>query len=437
MSGKMRWLPAALFLCYAVSLSALAMNSYSSLAFSGTEGSYGVLLVLALFAAFFWGLAIYVSIRQRLTIPWVSTLVFAGIAGIAAVATRPFQSADPFYYMTSATMAARYGLNPYFVNISQAFALHPDNSVLRFLSSGMGTSTFPYGYVFYGYLQTIWHLALGNQTVMLYLHKAIMLATAIGCGFVASKVDAELADRGGRSPLKTGWWILIVGLNPLVLLEGVAEGHNDLMIAFLILTMFLLLLKRLPGWAVFVFLVALQLKFSVIFLVPFLLVWCFREGVRPSWKIAIYGFGALLSFIPYWLFLGMRAIPPGMLSFASISAHQGSLLEQLMFVISSSVNRNTPYGFAQIPGFFWYPVLLIITVLYAWKWKSGTEHLMLWCGVTYLLYLGIFTTYLQQWYILWLLPFVPLLSLDKQKRWLPVLVAVYMLLLVLAFRFGY
>lgn len=431
---------AVLLFAYALSFVAIAAASYLLLHFMGRNGdltaslpflvlqSFSVLIYLAVVAVSGkWGLP-----RRR------SMLAFGGLAGLAAVIAYPFQSLDVLYYIASVVMAKVYALNPFTATVSQALQSHPRDPLLGLVFAyNYGSARFPYGYTFYGYLQNLWTLTLGNPIALLYLHKAVMFLVAIACGLAASQLDKALGADSGRKPLGQRWWLLVVSLNPLVLLGCVADGHNDVVLALLVLLVFLLLTKRRPAWAVAIFIVALQWKVSVALLVPFLLVWAIREGVRPLRRIVAYVAAIAASFVPYYLFLGIRGVP--WLAFNGATSNLGAVLRQvpLVFEAYSKTAAVTAWsGIFWVGSHLWWPTFVALVAMYAWKAKPGVANLMVWSAWAYILFLLVFTTYLLPWYFVWLLPFLPVLSWERQKLYVWVFTSVSMLELVVRFR-GY
>jgi hypothetical protein len=408
-------LSTALLAGYAIAAIALAAGSYILLRPFGENGSFRLdygLTALQVVPPLLW-FAMVLASRNRGLPSLRAILSIGGLASLAAVVAYPFQSMDAIYYTASAAMSSRYGLSPFNVSIGEALTAHPHDQLLKLLFYyDYGTTKFPYGYLFLGYLQTLWNMTLGSPAAVLYLHKAVMLGVAVVCGVLAWQLDRALR-RGGSKPLELRWWLLLVTLNPLVLQDGVANGHNDLVLLLLVLLMFLLLFQKRAGWALVVFVIALQWKVTVGLLGPFLLIWAWREGVRPRWKIAAYAVGIAASFLPYWLLLGVRGVP--WLTLAGTNSNQGSLLRQIVLAlapVSSSAVTVLASGLSWASTFLWWPTVVLLALLYAWKGRPGVSSLIGWCACIYLLFLGVFVAYFKPWYLLWLLPFAPLAAWD-------------------------
>jgi hypothetical protein len=410
----------ALLVGYAIAAIALSAGSYILLRPFGENGSFVLSYPLAALQAvppLVW-LVMVLSSRGRGLPSFRSIIALGGLAGLAAIIAYPFQSMDAIYYTASAAMSGRYGLSPFNVSVGQALTAHPHDQLLKLLFYyNYGTTKFPYGYLFFGYLQTLWNMTLGNPVAVLYLHKALMLGVAIVCGVLAWQVDRAVAAGSGRRPLGFRWWLLLVTLNPLVLQDGVANGHNDLVLVLLVLLVFLLLFQKRPGWAVAVFVIALQWKVTVGLLGPFLLVWAWREGVRPRWKIAAYAGGIAASFLPYWVVLGVRGVP--WLTLYGTNSNQGSLLRQIALAlapISPNAVAVVTSALSWVSANLLWPAVLVLALLYAWKGRRGIASLMGWSALVYLLFLGGFVAYFKPWYLLWLLPFAPLVAWDPSDR---------------------
>jgi hypothetical protein len=418
---KIKHLATVLFAGYALAFAVLAVFSYRFSSFFNAPGIVFSAPLLGASAAvvLLWTLVV-LFLSSRWAPPWKSSpilLCLGAFSALAALVAYPFQSADSFYYITVASTAARYGISPYKFNLVADLLTHPGDSMLRLATVNYtGANSFPYGYAFYGYIQTLWHISFGNPAVMLYLHKGFMLAIALGCGFLASKIDEALAAESGRSPLGLRWWIILISLNPVVLMEGVANGHNDLMLLFLFLGTFLLIAKKHPAWAMLVFILAFQWKITALFLAPFLLIWALRR-VKPRWHVALYALGAGISFLPYWFIFGLRDLS----TWTGISKviALGSLLQQFLILVLAMLGSTAikPFliAWTSITGWLWWVALGALAISYIVRKRNTLRELMLWCGAAYLLYVAIFTPYLQPWYLLWLLAFIPLFAGKYQK----------------------
>jgi alpha-1,6-mannosyltransferase len=102
--------------------------------------------------------------------------------------------------------------------------------------------------------------------------------------------------------------VLLFGWNPLVLFEGIVNGHNDLlMAALLILAAYSMAVHR-PRWSFGLLILSVLVKFVTVILFPAFLLWWLRRRLPRVVRVreAIIGVGlagtlAGLLFAPFWI----------------------------------------------------------------------------------------------------------------------------------------
>jgi len=231
---------------------------------------------------------------EKLPTTWV--LVVAGVLATAlAVAFPPSLSHDLYAYLALGRMSALHGWNPYtrtlleLAQLGDAAAVHYPVAApsvygpfWTLLSSGLA-----------GALQS---LALPAQLIAL---KLVEVAALILAGFSARSIariwDSAHADLA----------FVAVVLNPLLLLEGPANGHNDVLMAALMLAGIALVLKSSwLGWPVIG--LSVGVKFVTLAIVPWLIYRQVRAMPLPRAMghalavIALVAAPLVLFFVPYW-----------------------------------------------------------------------------------------------------------------------------------------
>lgn len=140
----------------------------------------------------------------------------AAIAGahLVVLLAPPLLSADVFGYLGYARLGARHGLDPY-THGAAALGGDPVRPFIRWQDI-----TSPYGPLF-----TIASYALAPVGVAtgLWMLKGLAAAASLACVTLVGWTARKL----GRPPVAA---MLFVGLNPLLLVYGVAGAHNDLLL---------------------------------------------------------------------------------------------------------------------------------------------------------------------------------------------------------------
>jgi len=218
-------------------------------------------------------------------------LVFGLVFGLTLIWLYPVTATDLFQYVMRARVQVVYNANPMTVPPSR----FPGDPLLPFVGEWKDILS-PYG--------PAWEL-LSGAVAALGFTSAVSGAVAYKfVAFLAYLVCMAALFRGTRGDSRA---LLFFAWNPLVLLQGLGNGHNDLvMLAWLLLA--LVFWERLGNW--FVAAIALSLavltKASAAVMAPLLLVAVLRA--QPTWRgraLALIGMAALgagLTLLAYLLF---------------------------------------------------------------------------------------------------------------------------------------
>ncbi len=213
-------------------------------------------------------------------------VVFAIAVGIIGFITPPFDSTDVFFYMATGWQQAHYGGNPY-------------SGLLRNVDGALGDPMIqnkwmarnrnpwldipiPYGFLFALLARMIGWLGRGNFWLTLGLFSFLNLLMHAGIALFLWKASKLLPESNGKAILYLYSW------NPFVVLQYLADVHNDIIVAFLVVVAAYLLLKDRPVWSLPLLVAAGLIKYITFVLVPFALIFLVR---RKSW---IQGVQALL-----------------------------------------------------------------------------------------------------------------------------------------------
>lgn len=227
-------------------------------------------------------------------------VVFSVIAAtniFVAIVCPPAQSRDIFNYIALAREYAWYGLNPYTHPTSALIALH-DSSVPYLQRDVWVTS--PYG--------PCWTIL--SICVITCLHSMGLFLQAVSLKLIegAALVGASVAARRfamRRDPRFGLAAMVAVGLNPLCLLEGPGNGHNDAVMMFIFMAGLCLYDERKYSKSAFMAGLATAMKFVPLAIAP----WIFIDEVfvarriNARWivpGIAIIVSPTALLLIPFW-----------------------------------------------------------------------------------------------------------------------------------------
>jgi hypothetical protein len=365
---------------------------------------------LGLFALYGWLLWLC-----RSGVPRPVRLVVLGLPVLYSVlwlVTAPVFSSDVFSYIAHGYARVGLDANPYAVPSSVVAA------------SPIGAELAPYGWqpVFpptpYGPLVTYLEIAVvrlagADVRVAMLLFKLAAVAASLGTAalirWVLGQVRPADRDLGTVAYL----W------NPAVLVEVAGEGHNDALMAFLVVLALGLTLRRRAALAVAVMLGAALTKYLPLLLVPLQLGYWWRAPgeVRRLPGRVVAGAGAGLAvavglFAPFWrggaTFAGLRE--------SGRAGHTGSTQTLAVEVLSRVTGEPAALRAVSTAAA---AALVLLAVVLAVRVPDG-DALLRRCAVVMVAALVVAGPAYWPWYVI--LP-VALLALVPRGGWLVALVA--------------
>lgn len=236
----------------------------------------------------------------------------------------PFHSTDLYGYINRGAQQVLFGLNPY---------LHPLADVPDWQNNPLFTAHWvdnpsPYG-PFFNMLAAIIVWITGSQFWGAFLgFKLMSLTLIIGIGVLIYDLSKHLEL---EHPILRSLLFLV---SPLMLLQNLANGHNDLWIPFGILGSWWLFLKPAFRWAALpVLALSVLVKFSSVLALPFLIIAFIKS---KQWKPLLTGFvlcGIISLGFGLFYFQDIQHFPWGKLAGnAGIAQHSlNSMVSRLVF----------------------------------------------------------------------------------------------------------
>ena len=326
-----------------------------------------------------------VALRVAAAIPSRRLWTAIVLAHLAAALAPPLLSGDVFGYIGFARLAVLHGLSPYAFTAAAA----PHDAIWPLL--GWTTVTTPYGPLFTLLSEATVPLGIAGA---LWVFKALAALTSLATVLVIWRI----AERLGRSPRRA---IAFYGLNPLVVVFGVAGAHNETLFGMFLAACVLALLagrERRAGGALAV---ATALKASAGLMLPFAVI-----GSRDRRRIAVAIAGGLVASA----LLGLVAFGPHIFDIGSawvVEQHQVA-----GHSLPSQVSKLLGLG-ELAPGVRAAFIALFGVALAATLWRSWRGSWWLDCYGWATLALLAATAWILPWYGLWaLLP----ASLSSSRR---------------------
>lgn len=276
----------------------------------------------------FFALEIYLFHKKRLSIKFLKLSVVFSVTIL--IFAYPYLSSDLFNYMFDAKIIYVYHKSPYLFRALD----FPHDDWIRFMRWVHRYS--PYGplWLFLSLVPTI--LGFGKFIITLFAFKIFIGSFQVINTFlvfkIVKKIDAPKAQMAAG----------IYGLNPLFLIEGVANAHNDMILAFsfLLSIYFAVYTKKLSSYLALA--LGIFIKYIPILITPWLILYNIKPAnnfkklvylsfatmtlftfVYSSIKIVVpfvSGGSTQVQFQPWYLFwtLPFLTLVPGIMSFIVI-----------------------------------------------------------------------------------------------------------------------
>lgn len=213
-----------------------------------------------------YAVVLFSAVKLRASIPkWLPYLVVLWVLVFAAVMA-PSLSRDVYAYIGNGRMTVSYGLSPYRTSLAE-FAKMGDEAA-RLAPFPVPT---PYGPLWTAVSTGVAAVpgSLGVQVLLLKLLAAIALVAL-------SMLGARIA--GTFEPEMRIVAFTAIGLNPLLLIEGPGNAHNDILMMALLLGCVVLFRSGRPWFAYLMLGLSMAVKFVPIALLP----WIVLEHVRTQ-----------------------------------------------------------------------------------------------------------------------------------------------------------
>ena len=324
--------------------------------------------------------------------------MYIAIISLIFVIVVPFLSSDVFYYLGVGRLDSKYGQNPYYITI-QEFVENGDNSQYleqdTVLANGYGNywanTTVVYGPIWTLICKIVAGISFGNIDMALLVLKLLnMVIHLLNCYLIYKLTGKKL-------------FVLLYGLNPYMFIEGIANVHNDIYVVTCILASLYFLLKKKNIIVSIVFLaLATAIKYFAILLLPFIIIYYFRDKKPLERLKKCFLYGMLFIFvvaITYLLYIQDIQVLNG------IMAQQEKFAKNFYIILMEYF--DIPNLIANVNALFLALFIMIyfftcLTLLYKKQIKFREEMRT----VEYFLvaFLFLLITNFQTWYIMWLFP---------------------------------
>ncbi len=222
-------------------------------------------------------------------------VMWTALCGAVLIFTTPFHSSDIFGYLNRGFQQSVFQTNPYLTTISQI----PQWQNSPLLHAHWIDNPCPYGFFFARLTDWMTRWSGPSFTGAYLLFKGLNWLLLVASTWILAKMSRLL---GHSKPWLTAYcW----GANPLVLLHAMGNGHNDIIMAFLLLLALWGLLSQRFQWTCLPLLtLSILTKYASLLAAPFILFYLWRKKARASLLLGL-GLSALML-----LWLGAAYVDP-------------------------------------------------------------------------------------------------------------------------------
>jgi alpha-1,6-mannosyltransferase len=216
----------------------------------------------------------YQEVNAAATPPLRTIVVFAIILCSLAFLIFPFHSTDVFGYINRGWQQVHYGLNPYVYRLADTPSWKQD----PMLAPHWLYNPNPYGFLFSLLARVVCQIGNGHWLLTLALFKAVNVLAYAGVGWIIWLAGKRWPSTNRTSALYLFLW------NPLILMDQIANGHNDLLTGLLVALAIYCAIVRREFWILPLLMLAGLFKFAPLVLLPLALIFTVK---RAGWRTAI------------------------------------------------------------------------------------------------------------------------------------------------------
>ncbi|MDQ3656132.1 MAG: hypothetical protein M3457_13775 [Chloroflexota bacterium] len=206
------------------------------------------------------------------------------IYAVVMAAMYPVNAIDLFIYAVRSRIFTTHGQNPLAVPPSS----FPDDPLMTFSSAEWGVTVSPYGPLWNLIAAPITALAGDNLLAALYGFKALAVVSVIAGAYLIAQT---LRTTG--LPVAAG--VLIYLWNPLVLWEGIGNGHNDTVMMVPVLAAVLAWARGWDRYVLPLLVTAACIKYVALLALPVAAVALWRRHQSGWDRVKIFSFSAVVS----------------------------------------------------------------------------------------------------------------------------------------------
>jgi len=251
-----------------------------------------VYLTLVIFTFSFFILNLWLFYRSKVSLKYLKVLLITN--SLILIFAYPFLSSDIFNYMFDAKIILTYHANPY----THKPLDFPNDEWLRFMRWIHRYS--PYGPLWLGYSLIPAVLGFGKFILNLLTFKLFIAVFHTINAYLIYKISQKI------NPKKSIFWTATYALNPLFLIEGVANAHNDILVATLLLLSVYFVSHKKNVFAILSLIFGTLIKYIPVINIPWIILPILRKDPKKyilasliSLSLFTYFFSSFKITVPF------------------------------------------------------------------------------------------------------------------------------------------
>lgn len=326
------------------------------------------------------------SKKQIFTLIIIASLLFMIII--------PYTSTDVYSYIANGWSSAHYKENPYYISTGE---IAQKNGVSDPMFNKVA-NCWRFEKVVYGPAWTIictalsW-LSFGNIDIALFVFKLANLAVhIINCILIYKTTKKNL-------------FVVLYGLNPFILFEGLTNVHNDIFIVlFILLALYAVIKKKNLFIAVACIAVATAIKYLAILILPFVILYAVKDKeIKERVKCCIW---CGIEYIAIIALLYVIYVKNDLSVLMGLFIQQSKYNRSIFYLIYELTGQNVKVvslmqNFALL-AFALYYVYVVIRILISKK--INMHQIMEKYNFILLIFTFVLITNFNPWYIMWFYP---------------------------------
>lgn len=388
----------------------------SSFTFFFTEPTKEITVAKVIGTIFFIGIFVGISLlyykilknHKKEFVAGKKVASFVIIVSLIFFMMLPLTSTDVFYYMGTGWSEAHYKVNPYYTSVNEVMEQNDEakNDEMLLKMKGIWSGqTIVYGPIWPLICKVLSALSMGNLFLGLFIYKLFNLILHLINTYLIYKITN-----------KRNLFALMYGLNPLILFDGLANVHNELLVVFFILLgLFFFIKKRDLPLTIIAFALGTAVKYVAILLIPFIILYYYRKEKTVK-KIMFSFLWAILFIIVIGLCYSIYMKDFNFLN--GIMKQQGKFVNSILtgvavkdFKLALTISKGFMLAFIVLY------LITILKLLFAKKqYNAFSTYIRKYNGLLVLFLFGAITNF-QSWYTLWILATV-MWDSGKNIKWL-------------------